>query len=360
MAFYVGSTLVANTQGVYAPSFTSTTRPASPVTGQVIYNSTTGQMEMYDGSNWRLAVNERSFLYRQVITQSYVMGGYRATVPWRNVNRMVHATDVMTNLGDQIDRAESYTSGVCSLTKGFLWATENGPWPGTSSVTAGFNMATETTAGTSSAWNLNTNRNDCGTLHKEHQFAYIIGGGAESIDVFNLLTETMISGFPGPNGIVGSSSYQYGIGVITDEDSGHAWTDGQRCKLVFSTITNYTVAIGQGVYGNSGQQKGISSKHHKGWAGAEGNYNGGNNLNRWNLKTDTSLGAVVSKPITNSGEENLDMGQYHQYMMGMYDGDQNNRGWKFNYASESGSELGSGSLRTGVPGGSSGHCVWKG
>lgn len=62
----------------------------------------------------------------------------------------------------------------------------------------------------------------------------------------------------------------------------------------------------------------------------------------------------------NSGEENLDMGQAHQYMMGMYDGAQNNRGWKWTYATNSGSELGSGSVRTGVPGGSSGHCVWRG
>jgi hypothetical protein len=54
------------------------------------------------------------------------------------------------------------------------------------------------------------------------------------------------------------------------------------------------------------------------------------------------------------------MGQGWQYMMGMYDGAQNNRGWKFNYTTEAGSELGSGSVRTGVPGGSSGHCVWKG
>jgi len=55
------------------------------------------------------------------------------------------------------------------------------------------------------------------------------------------------------------------------------------------------------------------------------------------------------------------MGQDHQYMLGMYGNSvQNNRGWKFNYYTDSGYELGAGSIRTGVPGGSSGHCAWRG
>ena len=116
---------------------------------------------------------------------------------------------------------------------------------------------------------------------------------------------------------------------------------------------------GTGFLATSGQQKGINSKLGKGYFGNEGTYNGGYNLRRINFATDTNLGNVA-KPVGNSGEENFDMGQGWQYMMGMYDGAQNNRGWKFNYSTESGSELGSGSVRTGVAGGSSGHCVWKG
>ena len=53
------------------------------------------------------------------------------------------------------------------------------------------------------------------------------------------------------------------------------------------------------------------------------------------------------------------MGQNWQYMMGMYNGVQNNVGWKFTYSSDTGYGLGSGSVRTGVPGGSSGHGFWK-
>ena len=54
------------------------------------------------------------------------------------------------------------------------------------------------------------------------------------------------------------------------------------------------------------------------------------------------------------------MGQAHQYCHGQYDGAQNNRSWKFNYNTESGTELSGSSLRTGVPGGSSGVGFWRG
>jgi hypothetical protein len=72
------------------------------------------------------------------------------------------------------------------------------------------------------------------------------------------------------------------------------------------------------------------------------------------------LARTVPKVMTNMGEENYDMGQEHQYCLGQYDGAQNNRGHKFFYTTDTGYELGSGSVRTGVPGGSSGSCGWRG
>jgi hypothetical protein len=359
MAFLIGSTTVANTNGFFYTKFTSTGRPSSPTQGQIIYNTSTNQIEIYDGANWRLAVNERSYFHRQVITTSYVMGGYKDTVVWRNVNRMVHATDVMTNLGDQLDTGAAYTSGVCSLTYGYLWGC-TAAWPGTSSTTNAFNMATETNAGSSATWNLRNARNDCGTIFKEHQYAYIIAGGTADVDIFNLMTETMLSTDPGPNTNLAGSNEMSGVGTLSGEDVGYAWSSSAaKDKLTFATMTSYTVAAGA-IYGAHDQQKGINSKLNRGWCGGDGSYSGGYILNRWNFTTETTLGSAVSKPIGNSGEENLDMGQFFQYMMGMYDGAQNNRGWKFTYSTESGVELGSGSVRTGPAGGSSGHCVWKG
>lgn len=358
MAYFIGNTKIIDSSGFYIRTVASTGRPSSPTQGQVIYNTTTNQMEIYDGNNWLQAINERSYFHRQVITTSYVVGGYKDAVPWRNANRMVHSTDVCTNLGDQVDIAFNYTSGACNLVKGFFWDASN-THNGLSGITVAFNMATETNAGQASSWNMRNNRYDCGTIFKEHQYAYIIGGGTSDVDIMNLTTETMLATDPGPDsGLPGGTVS--GVATLSGEDVGYAWAySADKKKLTFASMTSYTVANGP-IYGNDAQQKGINSKLERGWCGAQGDYAGGYTLNRWNFVTETTLGSPVNKPIGNSGEENFDMGQFHQYMMGMYDGLQNNRGWKFNYNTESGSELGSGSVRTGVPGGSSGHCVWKG
>jgi len=359
MAFYYNSTKYADYNGINVPTFTSTTRPASPVNGQVIYNSTSGVMEIYVDGLWKPIDNTQTpnpFLYRQVITSGYVMGGYKDSSPWKNVNRMVHATDVMTNLGDLLSYAGAYTSGFCTTTKGFLWSTDNS-WPGTSVTTSAFNLATETTAGTNANWNMTVSRNDVGTFFKETSYAWLVGGGNSGIDFFNGTTETMSA--TGQTSMSGDSM-QSGVATISDELKAFAWGDATH-KYSFASGSTMTVNTSGSVNGSGSQQKGINSKHNRGYCGNEGTYCQGYNLRRWDLTTETNLG-TTGKPIGDSGEENFDMGQFHQYAMGLYDctNGQNNRGWRFSYVSETGYEIGAGSVRTGVPGGSSGHCVWKG
>ncbi len=376
MGFYVGNSGNANvnatSSGFKAPVFTSSTLPASPVEGQVIYNSTTQYMQVYANGSWNnLGVfpGTAGYPYRQIIVKSFVMGGYQNSSPWRNVNKMVHSTDVCTNLGDLLSYAGVYTSGVNNLTRGFLWSTD-GSFPGASTTTSAINMNTETTAGTNANWNTRIARDDMGTGFKETEFAYIVGGGSAVFDIFNLTTETMYYGTPMylPFDTVLSYTAQ-GSGdtsAVSDENACWFWATGPlNTKLSFNTHTftsNGLVAAAGGLRGSSiggahGQQKGINSKWGRGYAGGNGSWNGGYILNRMVFSTETST--TINKPIGNSGEENFDMGQNWQYMMGMYDGAQNNRGWKFTYATDLGVELGSGSVRTGVPGGSSGHCVWS-
>jgi hypothetical protein len=358
MGFYNNTTKIADENGVAIPTFSTAGRPVNPANGQVIYNTDTGVMEIYDTGLWKDAASAASggqFLYRQIITTGYVMGGYQSTSPWKNVNRMNHATDVMTNLGDLLTNAGAYTSGVSNLSKGFLWSADN-TWPGTSATTTAFYLATETNAGLNSNWNMTVGRNDCGTFFKENLYAWIVGGGNTGIDFFNMTTETMAA--TGQSSMAGDAM-QDGVATISDEVKGFAWGNATH-KYSFVTGSTMTVNTSGSVSGSGSQQKGISSKLGKGWCGNEGSYNGGNNLRRWNLVSET-YSATVGKPVTDSGEENFDMGQDHQYMMGCYTtAGQNNRGWRFSYITESGYELGSGSIRTGVPGGSSGHCVWKG
>jgi len=355
MAFYQGNIrILDNIYGANVPAFTSSTRPGTPVNGQIIYNSSTNLMEIYDSGIWKdvdTSGSGNSYFYRQIITTSYVMGGYQNTSPWKNVNRMATATDVMTNLGDLLAAAQAYTSGACSLSKGFLWASDNA-WPGTSTQTAAFNLATETGAGLNSAWNMTVAKNDCATVWKETEYAWVTGGGDTTIQQMNLTTDIM-SNSAVRSTLAGAADYQYGLSSLNDETAGY-WYDTSGNKFTFATLT----VSASNVASSNGQQKGISTKLGYGYNGNEGTYNGGYNFRKWVFSTTTYTTCV--RPIGNIGEENYDQGQGWQYMMGMYDGAQNNRGWKFNYSTDSGYELGAGSVRTGVPGGSSGHCVWKG
>lgn len=356
MAFFNNGVKVVDTTGWNVPTLSS--RPASPVEGQVIWNTSTKKLEMYDAGYWvTVADINRPFLYRTIITTSYVCGGYQNSTPWYNVNRMLHSTEVCTNLGNQIPAYMSYVSGASNLTKGFAFGSGGG-WSGATNQMHAFNMATETSGGY-----IGTMRNsrDLATVgFKEHYFAYIGGGGTADVDVFNLTTESMYGANIGPD-VSGADDG----GAMCDETAAYMYTSSGSVKLMFATEVGYEQTTpgyrvtDTGIRGAHGQQRGISSKVGKGYAGNEGSWGGGYNLRRFSFATDVQYG-TSPKPIGNSGEENFDMGQDRQYMFGMHDGAQNNRGWRFNYASDSGYELGAGSVRTGVPGGSSGVCFWKG
>lgn len=357
MAFIINTTNFLDQNGLNLVNTPGSGRPSSPVNGQIIFNTSTNMLEIFENGWWKDVLQNqdtRGFLFRTVITAGYIAGGYKNSSPWRNVNRMNHATDIMTNLGDLLSIAANYTSGVNSLTRAYMWGA--GPnWDSATVTTVAYNMNTETTAGTQTSWNMSVARNDCGTIFKETQYAYVTGGGSSTVDVWTISTETFSAG--GVSGMTGDASYQYGVTAWSDETVGYWWGSGGQ-KVTFASGTSYTVATAGGVNVN-GQQKGISSKLGRGYFGNEGTYSGGYNLRRYVSATDQYY--TVSKPIGDCGEENFDMGQNFQYMYGQHDsGGQNNRGWKFNYSSDSGWELGSGSIRTGVPGGSSGHCAWKG
>ena len=401
-----GNTVVHTDGSITVKRYDESTRPTSAPDGTIIYNTDKRRLEIYNStaaeinfdsldsspvlggeglhpvvsmyheeSGWNAIdkdskfvtstnqVATNAFLYRQIITTGYVMGGYKSSSPWKNVNRMSHATDVMTNKGDLLSHSGAYTSGACNLTRAFLWSCDNN-WPGSSSQTTYFNMHNESSGSYGGSLNMKVGRNDSATIQREHYWAYIVGGGNSYVDIFNLTNETMLASSHGGATSLSGDNAQSGNGSFHDEVKGYVYqssNNGHRIDMsTDTTSSSYTVTTGMGtVRGYHSQQKGISSKVGKGYCGNEGTYNNGYNLRRFQFSNETSLGNV-SKPIGNSGEENFDMGQAHQYMMGMYDGAQNNRGWRFSYSTDSGYELSSGSIRTGVPGGSSGYCSWKG
>jgi len=301
---------------------------------------------------------QRPFLTRQVITRGYLAAGYKDSTPWRNVNSILHSTDVSTNHGDLLGSAGGYIGTNHNANKHFCWGTGG---MGSYSTASVYNMRTNTGL---SDFSLPQSVGDAEGLQDNDpqsgiaRYAWVTGN-ATNVSRFNMTTESFAGSLStginqGGTGLGHHMGDLWGYWWADDAESGSA---GKR-KFVFATETESTPS---GNVGFHGQQKGISSKLGFGWAGNQGSYNGGNQFRKWSYTTE-SVVSVVTKPIGDSGEENLDMGQAHQYMMGMYTGaGQNNRAWRWNYATDSGFE-GGGSMQpsgAGINGRSSGGMAWR-
>ena len=305
------------------------------------------------------------FLFRQIITTGYVAAGYANNVPWRNVNSMNHATDTTTNRGDLLQEAANYTSGAHNKNNAFIWGTDGigpalGVGVGAFNKTSCFNMRNNTTLTKTPSMNTAGVVGDSGTMQDHDgdgntRWSWQNGSQASAIiQKFNLTTEvhqgTQATTFP--QGGIGASA-------MFTETFGYWWEDTQtNRKFTFATETESTPSFNPGWHS---QQQGTSSKVGKGYAGNEGSYNGGNSHRVTNFITEVSQG-LVAKPIIDSGEENLDVGQDRSYMLGMYTAaGQNNRAWKLTYATNLGIELGASGQPSspGVSGRSSGHGYWR-
>lgn len=286
----------------------------------------------------------KPWLYRQIITKGYTGCGYKDSVPWRNVNSLNMSTDTCTNLGDLFTETANYCAGAQSRDVAFMFGTGG---VGAFTSTSVFNMRNDTTHTKTSAMNTAYTCGDTGTIQSHDgngsgQMCYINGSnGGAFIQKFNLQSEQYISS-------IATSFSQGGIGASGHygETKGYWWNDTpENRRFVFATevetaLTNNTV-------GWHSQQKGFNSKLETGFAGNEGGYNGGYNLRKWNYVTETVV-ATPAKPIGNCGEENFSNGQTANWMLGMYDTGQNNRAWRYNFATDTGFEGGASMQPTGA------------
>lgn len=321
------------------------------------------------------------FLYRRIITAGYVNGGYANSVAWRNVNTVNHSTDVTTNLGDLMQFSGNYNAGAHGKDIAYIFGTNGsgsegvGVWANTSC----YNMRTNST------YNRTTSMNTPGTVGNSQglmdcdedgvaRYAWMSGNNATaSIYKFDLYTEVSLAAistsFPQDN----SGEAAGGSGMM-HETFGYWWTSTAptttgKLKFTFATETQSVPTVNAGQHSN---QKGISSKLGVGYAGNEGTYLGGNYLRKTSFITESTLSSTsIAKPVQNSGEENFDMGQDHQYMLGMYNGAQLNTSWRFNYSTDTGFQGGASMQPTGtqsgtgstagaaIPGRSSGVMSWR-
>ena len=286
--------------------------------------------------------------FRQVINVGYTGGGYKDGSPWRQIHRTNHSTHQTTNLGVQMDHPGSYISGACSDTTFFLWSTPSDNSHFTpSSRTSAFHMYTETSKSHNSVFNTYSDRNDSGTSFKETFLSFHGGGDRSGMEVFNLATEARQSSNGGDLRSGSTNS------AFSDKDQGYHWADSAGWKVNHQTFS----VSGSSHWSAHGQQKGMPTKVRVGYCGNEGSYSGGYNLRRWNLTNDSNTG-TFSKHRSNCGEENFTMGQDWGYMIGNYDGAQNNGTWQQYYHTDSRTDH-SGLQPSANAGQSSGHCGWR-
>lgn len=333
--------------GIVILRYTTAQTSTTPVNGMTRYNSTLGGPELYMGGAWRPV--PLPFFARSIITTAYTMGGYKNSTAWNNVNRTVAATDTTTNLGDgSMERTFNYQSAGVGPNNAFIFGAAN--VSGTASnYIIGYNMRAETQLTSGFTRTMNNNNYNTGTIFKETDLCWNSGGGSNVIEEFNFTTQTMYV----VNGTLGWTGETWGM---SHEKFGVFYTNESANNFEFSTRTIMTRS-GTAV-GAHHQQKSVQSKLNYCYAGNEGTYNGGYYLRRTNMYTNTTAGGVF-KPYQNCGEENFTMGQEHQYMIGNYDGAQNNGSWRFNYVPETG-YCGSSSMQPkGKAGASSASNAWR-
>lgn len=294
------------------------------------------------------------FLYRQILTKGFVISGYRNSATYRNCNRVTNSTDTTSNLGDQTDRSFNYKAGLNGHSIHYALGTTNAH-NATSNYTSAFNMRTETQFG--NRMNTSASYGMAAPMFSEYYYGWATGGGFQATEEFNLTTETRTSTNVNDSGSSGDSGATGGLWAMNGETFAITYQGGYHRTFTYSTRSYATRSAGNPA--NSMQQKSVQSKIGFGWAGGDGSYAGGYFFRKTNMTTNTLQSSNIgSKPAQNTGEENPTIGQTHQYVLGTFDGNQNNRAWRYNYATDSGFEGGASMQGSGVPGRSSGTNGW--
>ena len=257
------------------------------------------------------------------ITRGFSCCGYRGAQSWRNVNRLVHSTFTQTNLGDLAAQSGAYIDGKPSTTmNAFIFATGNS-WDSTTSYVSKINMNTETNAG--AATSMAATRNRATTMGKDFTFAYVHGGGNSSQLVkYNLSTEANSLNTTHPDGTQNNPAGGQGATV--------GWIRGGGARSFnFSTETFVSWPDSPGT---DGTNKTLSSRNGFSYWNTSGGYRTSSD---WHLRDSYNGGrrANVSKNGLTTGEESMHTGNEYGFICGQYDGNQNNNGYLFTYASHS-------------------------
>ena len=358
------NTSLSSTGYLRVPVGTSAQRSGT-TQGSLRYNTDTSTIEYYStlhNSAWQDFTIP--WYTRQIVVAGYVLGGYKSSAVWRNVNRVDHSNDTATDLGDLLARAGNYKSGAVGLDRAFYFGTTNAH-NASGNITTGFSMRTDSAFTTQGGSNMGVSRGHMGAVYKEHLSTWITGGGSDTVERFDTVTE-MMQTRPGLNTTAGQAGATAGGPWGTSAENYGTWYMGEGYSGTTYcwnfTFASETLLARPGTQpGDHFQQKNISSKLVHGYIGNNGSWAGGYTYRRTNHLTDTTTsGSYMNKAYSNCGEENYTLGNDKSYMLGQYNGLQNNLSAKFVYASETQTTGASSMEPKGPAGRSSGFGAWRG
>jgi hypothetical protein len=256
---------------------------------------------------------------------------------WSDYNAYVHGTN------DAFTGASSHTSSY-SLANGTLRVRGSGTYSPPGASSGGF--PTDTGTSGIGGWDMGSARQNglIGGVNQTGQLGYICAGGAAATDKFYFSSEIM---FAGP-AIAAAWTYS---ACAHGQNVGWFSFQGNRYYLTWSndTWSSWTGSVAS----PDGWCKILSTKlgYHYGGTGA----NVTSGICKFSDSTGVDITTSMSK-IRACGEENFQMGQNWGYMLGQYDGQQNNQTVKYNYLNDTLMQLGTGAQPKGHFGQSSGAC----
>lgn len=367
MAFYVGTTKQAiipqgdaSTRGIFAAS-------SGDETGFWAYLGNTSTYGQIDNSAWR---------YRSIYTHGYLAAGYKGSNPWRSVNKTWHPTDTTFYCGEQIANTMSYTNGVWSDYNAYILA--NGGHSVAGSIVCSYSLHNGTirmfsadgysSSGITYGYVGNDPKNE-GLSYGTAGYASHVGGMRMSVSRKDMPSTQDIKGqsgwfngggssdtsrihFPSEVNYTGWNSGVDGIGDAAAGELRGYFEWASTYKYVTWSNDTWSAAGSWGGWSKDGHCKTQSTKwgHH---------YTGtGNNVTSQKSRFSDATGTNINtyNKVRSYGEDNPEDGQDWGYLMGHYDGQQNNHTIKQTHSTDVETTLGPAAMPKGHYGQSSGAC----
>jgi hypothetical protein len=334
------------------------------------------------GGDWR---------YRTILTHGYQAAGYKGYSPWKTVNKTWHSTDTTYCCGEQLDRGGAYLDGCFSDLNAYVYGTSH-TWAGSAAHTSSYSLSNGTrrtqnndnftafgsgtapygyvsnnpageglsygdqgglsnnppTSPGTGGWGMSVNRANHGCASTQiNNAGYTYGGGSAVTSKHHFPSEVMYTTTSSPvtwgatcatggqyQAYIGgssSSAYLYYMTYTNDSFSAWAWPSG---------VTT------------DGVNKALMSKY--GWFYFGRDTNTSTSQYKFSESTRSVLSTLTK--LGSFGEENYQMGQDWGYMVGNYNGQQNNWTVKYTYSNDTMATLGFGAQPKGHYGTSSGAC----